>query len=91
MYHFQAYREEAINQLKKDFRFASLTNIRRVFSNKNNHYTPTYFNLLANPMTNQRKTKRTPHEYSGTAKDLFLIQEVFVKFCLKLKLLFIVV
>ncbi|KZS15070.1 Uncharacterized protein APZ42_019613 [Daphnia magna] len=70
------YREEAINQLKKDFRFASLTNIRRVFHNKNYHYTPAYFELLTNSMTNQRKTKRSAHECMGTAKDLFLIQEI---------------
>ncbi|XP_057365982.1 E3 ubiquitin-protein ligase RNF216-like [Daphnia carinata] len=71
-----AYREEAINQLKKDFRFASLTNIRRVFHNKNYHYTPAYFELRTNSVTNQRKTKRTAHECTGTAKDLFLIQEI---------------
>ncbi|KAI9560010.1 hypothetical protein GHT06_014020 [Daphnia sinensis] len=71
-----AYREEAINQLKKDFRFASLTNIRRVFHNKNFHYTPAYFELLTNSTTNQRKTKRSAHECVGTAKDLFLIQEI---------------
>lgn len=77
---FQEYREEAINQLKKDFRFASLTNIRRVFHNKNYHYTPAYFELLTNSMTNQRKTKRSAHECMGTAKDLFLIQEVLLLF-----------
>lgn len=76
----QAYREQAINQLKKDFKFASLTNIRRVFAQKNNHYTPTYFELLKNPTSNQRKTKRSAHECMGTAKDLFLIQEVLLRF-----------
>ncbi len=51
-------------------------NIRRLFNINNHHYTPTYFDLIKNPTFNQRKTKRSPHECLGTAKDLFLIQEV---------------
>ncbi|EFX87807.1 hypothetical protein DAPPUDRAFT_306489 [Daphnia pulex] len=71
-----AYRDQAINQLKKDFKFASLLNIRRLFNINNHHYTPTYFDLIKNPTFNQRKTKRSAHECLGTAKDLFLIQEI---------------
>ena len=73
----QSYREEALNQLKSDFRFTSVASIRKVFHEQNYHYTPSFLQLQSDQFSNQLKTKRSAYDcLKIKTKDLFLIQEV---------------
>lgn len=75
---FKAYRDEAISQLKVDFRSATVVTIKKVFAMKSYHYTPTYI-LLLTEQFHQMKTKRYVNEaLKIKTRDLFLIQEVCI-------------
>ena len=75
---FQNYRDEALNQLKLDFRRAGLATLRKLFIKHNFHYWPTYQEISKNTRISQeRKTLRTLAECKQfKTKNLFLIQEV---------------
>ena len=73
----QGYRDEAINQLKTDFRFGSVVHIKQVFRRHNFHYFPTFDELNRCQDFSQRKTKRSLHECLRIkTKNLLLIEEV---------------
>lgn len=77
MFFNQIYRNQALNQLKRDFRFASMCVLRKTFRENNYHYTPSYLKLNQEKCFRDRKTKRSDLEcFLGEATDEFLLQEV---------------
>ena len=73
----QNYQDEAMNQLKCDFRSTSVNVLRRVFRDHRFHYVPSYYELVRSPELHWLKTKRSLRECQRhKTTDLQLLQEV---------------